>query len=447
MTSSQSKQQRHSYILCNLCNWMDTMASPPAPEMIAIDAVSAQQHAAVLGIGTANPENCVRQEEFVDWYFRVTNSDHLTNLKAKMKRMCDKSEIKKRHFYHSEEMIASHHEFTNRESPSLDARLGIAKEAVPELAMAAAARAIADWGRPAADITHLVVATNAGAHAPGPDLRLAAHLGLRPAVRRIVLYLRGCSAGHDALRLAMDIAGGDAGARVLVACAEITLPAFAAPDGEDDADRLVVMALFGDGAGAVVVGAADDTGHPVEHPVFHLVSASQAIIAGTEERVTLQLGERGLRYRISGDVPALARDSVERCLVDALVPLDLAVAGDGDGGEGWSWNHLFWAMHPTGRAMLDGYEAALRLEPGKLAASRRVLREYGNLSGAAMIFVLDELRRRRHGGDGEEEGDRSGFCEWGAMVGIGPGLTIETMVLRATSGPDDGKKGAEAVQP
>lgn len=49
-----------------------------------------QQHAAVLAIGTANPAKCVvAQEEFVDWYFRVTQSDHLPDLKAKMKRMCE----------------------------------------------------------------------------------------------------------------------------------------------------------------------------------------------------------------------------------------------------------------------------------------------------------------------------------------------------------------------
>ena len=44
--------------------------------------------AAMLAIGTAVPANCVRQDEFTDWYFRVTKSDHLTELKAKMKRMC-----------------------------------------------------------------------------------------------------------------------------------------------------------------------------------------------------------------------------------------------------------------------------------------------------------------------------------------------------------------------
>jgi predicted naringenin-chalcone synthase len=74
---------------------------------------------------------------------------------------------------------------------------------------------------------------------------------------------------------------------------------------------------------------------------------------------------------------------------------------------------------------LDHIEKALRLEPAKLTASRTVLREYGNMLGATIIFVLDEQRRRM-----EEDGEGG---EWGVMMGFGPGFTIETMVLHATS--------------
>jgi len=36
----------------------------------------------------AYPTNCIHQDDFTDWYFRVTKSDHLTELKAKMKKIC-----------------------------------------------------------------------------------------------------------------------------------------------------------------------------------------------------------------------------------------------------------------------------------------------------------------------------------------------------------------------
>jgi chalcone synthase len=45
--------------------------------------------ATVLAIGTATPANCVYQADYPDYYFRVTKSDHLTDLKEKFKRMCE----------------------------------------------------------------------------------------------------------------------------------------------------------------------------------------------------------------------------------------------------------------------------------------------------------------------------------------------------------------------
>ncbi|XP_062183236.1 bisdemethoxycurcumin synthase-like [Phragmites australis] len=377
--------------------------------------------AAVLAIGTANPVNCVRQDEYADWHFRVTRSDHLATLKAKMKRICERSGVKKRHFHHTEEMIGGHPEFLDRAVPSLGARLGLATDAVQELAAVAAARAIAEWGRPVAEITHLVVSTNCVAGAPGIDLSMAALLGLRRAVHRTMLYLHGCSAGSVALRFAKDLAENNRGSRVLVICSEVVLLGFRAPD-EAQLDALVAATLFGDGAGAAIVGAGPTS--PAERPVFHMVSASQVMLPGTEHAVGLHLSERGIDFRMSVELPTLVRDSIEQCLADGLAPLGLASGG---------WNGLFWAAHPGGRAILDSYEAALGLEPGKLAASRRVLSEYGNMLGATIFFVLDEMRRCRRGGDEEQRED----CEWGVMLVLGPGLTIETMVLHAAGCRDE----------
>uniref|UniRef100_A0A0E0A153 Chalcone/stilbene synthase N-terminal domain-containing protein n=1 Tax=Oryza glumipatula TaxID=40148 RepID=A0A0E0A153_9ORYZ len=118
---------------------------------------------------------------------------------------------------------SSHESFTAAKSSPASSRLPRhPKDAVPKLAMATAVRVIAKWGHPAADITHLVVSTNAGAHSLGTDEWLAALLGLRATVQRTILYMHGCSASCSALRLAKDIAENNHGARVLVACTEHT---------------------------------------------------------------------------------------------------------------------------------------------------------------------------------------------------------------------------------
>ncbi|GJN04717.1 hypothetical protein PR202_ga22287 [Eleusine coracana subsp. coracana] len=147
----------------------------------------------------------------------------------------------------------------------------------------------------------------------------------------------------------------------------------------------------------------------------------------TDHTFTLELGESGLQYGLSAKVPKLVRGSIEGCLVDTLRPLGLGGSGE--------WNSLFWVVHPGGLVVLDSCDAALLLEPRKLAASRRVLSEYGNL-GASTIFVLDEMRRWRQNCD-EEEGGMYGNHQWGVMLRIGPGLTIEMMLLQAATNPDE----------
>lgn len=50
------------------------------------------------------------------------------------------------------------------------------------------------------------------------------------------------------------------------------------------------------------------------------------------------------------------------------------------------------------------------------------------MSSAAVVFVLEEVHRRltSKNPDGET-------AEWGVMVAFGPGVTVEIMVLRATT--------------
>jgi chalcone synthase len=51
-------------------------------------AQRAEGPATVLAIGTATPANCVYQAEYPDYYFRVTRSEHLPDLKKKFKKIC-----------------------------------------------------------------------------------------------------------------------------------------------------------------------------------------------------------------------------------------------------------------------------------------------------------------------------------------------------------------------
>ncbi|KAF0903220.1 hypothetical protein E2562_025788 [Oryza meyeriana var. granulata] len=373
----------------------------------------AEGPAAVLAIGTANPEKIVFQDEFVDYYFGLTKSEHLTELKDKIKRICHKSVIEKRYIHLDEKLLRAHPEIIDKHLPSLEARVDIFATEVPKLAEAAARKAITEWGRPATDITHLIFSTYSCCRAPSADLQLASLLGLRPSVSRTILNLHGCSGGGRALQLAKELAENNRGARVLVACSELTLICFSTPDES----KIVGHAIFGDGASAVIIGA--DPLADGESPLFEMVSASQITIPGTEHALGMQATRSGVDFHLSIQVPTLIKDNIQNCLLDAFRSV---------GNMDPNWNNLFWAVHPGGRAILDNIEGKLELQPCKLAASRHVLSEYGNMSGATIGFVLDELRRRR-----EKEVEDQQQPEWGVMLAFGPGITIETMVLRNPS--------------
>lgn len=59
-----------------------------APAALDARPQRAEGLATVLAIGTAVPDNCVYQADCPDYYFRVTNSDHLPELKQKFKQIC-----------------------------------------------------------------------------------------------------------------------------------------------------------------------------------------------------------------------------------------------------------------------------------------------------------------------------------------------------------------------
>ncbi|KAK3006185.1 hypothetical protein RJ639_015801 [Escallonia herrerae] len=91
---------------------------------------------------------------------------------------------------------------------------------IPKLGKEAVAKAIKEWGQPKSKITHLVFCTTSNVNMPEVDYQLTKLLGLRPSVKRLMMYQQGRFVGDTVLRLAKDLAENNAGARVLVVCSE-----------------------------------------------------------------------------------------------------------------------------------------------------------------------------------------------------------------------------------
>ena len=76
---------------------------------------------------------------------------------------------------------------------------------------------------------------------------------------------------------------------------------------------------------------------------------------------------------------------------------------------------LHWAVHPGGRSILDAVQNSAGLEKNQLDVSRDILRRFGNMSSASIMFVLAEIMKK-----GTPSGE-------GCAMAFGPGLTVESM--------------------
>ncbi|URE43778.1 hypothetical protein MUK42_14841, partial [Musa troglodytarum] len=393
-------------------------------------AQRARGPATIMAIGTANPPNLYEQSTYPDYYFRVTNSEHMQELKHKFQRICEKTMVKRRYLYLTEEILKERPKLCSYMEPSFDDRQDIVVEEVPKLAKEAATKAIKEWGRSMSDITHLVFCSISGIDMPGADYRLAKLLGLPLSVNRIMLYSQACHMGAAMLRIAKDLAENNKGARVLVVSCEITVLSFRGPD-EHDFQALAGQAGFGDGAAAVIVGADPIQG--VEKSIYEIVSATQVTVPESEKAVGGHLREVGLTFYFFSQLPMIIADNIENSLTEAFKPLGIT-----------NWNDIFWVAHPGNWAIMDAIERRLGLQPEKLSTARHVFSEYGNMQSATVYFVLDEVRKRSVTQGQSTTGDG---LRWGVLFGFGPGLSIETVVLRGMVSIDAFRKAQRPQGP
>lgn len=283
-----------------------------------------------------------------------------------------------------------------------------AAEAGP-LAITAAERALARADVMATQITHLVTCSCTGFATPGVDLELCRVLGLPADVARTHIGFMGCHGAFNALRAADAFAATTPAAVVLVVCVELCSLHFQYGAA---ADSIVANSIFADGAGAVVGRSAAAT----DCRGWRLVDQASTILPDTADQMSWTIGDHGFEMTLSAEVPGSIAGPLPGLIDELLARHGLRRA---------DVNH--WAVHPGGPRVLAAVETALGLDPERLAVSRGVLAEHGNMSSGTILFVLEQLF-----GGGEEPNRRSrGTAETCVAMAFGPGLTAELGIFRA----------------
>jgi alpha-pyrone synthase len=273
--------------------------------------------------------------------------------------------------------------------PSTGERMAVYKREAPLLARRAVDLLTEKTGSLAA-VTHVIITTCTGFYAPGLDIDMVKHAGLSPSVKRTVIGFMGCYAALTGLRQARDTVLADPAAVVLMVNVELCSLHL---QETTQFDRLVSFCLFADGAAASLISA-----RPAGASIDNCYSALSLADA---DRMAWMVEDHGFAMTLDARVPVkikqfLARqpEAAGRC----------AHAGPDD----------VWAIHPGGRMILDALEGHYALTESQMAPSRSVLRDFGNMSSATIMFALARLL--------ENAGPEA---RPGHALAFGPGLTVE----------------------
>ncbi|MCH8123877.1 MAG: type III polyketide synthase [Bacteroidetes bacterium] len=252
------------------------------------------------------------------------------------------------------------------------------------------------------DITHVITVSCTGFFAPGPDFYIVKDLELDPSTQRFHLGFMGCYAAFPALKMAEAFCIADPEAVVLIACLELcTLHLHPS----EEIDGIVATSVFADGASSAIVSARPPSG---ENTSLKFIKLLSTIAPNSEEDMAWSIGDHGFDMVLSTYIPRILEANVGSIVTTLLKEVGLE-RDDIDR----------WAIHPGGRAILDKTAQALDLNEDSLSESRRVLRDFGNMSSATILFVLKEIL----------ESEAAQTDEKIFAMAFGPGLTVESALF------------------
>ena len=352
-------------------------------------------HACIHSIGCANPPQRLTRDQWIEMASSVAPKSLERSV---ILRLAERSEIDGRWCASAPEVgkPAFFQADPDGHGPTTAQRMQLWASAARQMSTQACIEAIDRAKISAQAITHIVTASCTGFEAPGIDAWLIKELSLSADCRRTNVGFMGCHAAVNALAIARDMTLANPDAIVLVCCAEVSS---AHLHYGVRLDQLIANTLFSDGSAAVIVARGDPNALP------SIAGTHSIMMPHSASEMAWRIGDNGFEMTLGARVPEIIESRVGEWVRCALAKHSHKVE-DVRG----------WAIHPGGPRVIDAVIASLAIPHESGNASRRILRDFGNMSSATLLFILRELL------------DRKVARPWVGLA-FGPGLAGEMLVI------------------
>jgi alkylresorcinol/alkylpyrone synthase len=346
----------------------------------------------ILALQTGVPRNCYVQDEITDFYVQLLNLEGKPRERA-IRAIMNYAGISSRYSVVEAAFFA--------ESKSTQERNELyMAEALP-LAEAVIQTGLEQVGLSPRDVDSLTVVSCTGFNVPGLDLLLARELDMASSLRRACIFGMGCYGAFPGIKHAMETVQAVPNRLAVMLALELCTIHL---QFDDSAQSVVSSSLFADGAGMLLIGG-EESG--LDGPT--IIDTETYCDYQTLDQMSFTVTNHGFRMYLSSYVPDILAANI-RGFVERLLQRNHLEAKD----------VKFWAIHPGSKRIVEYIQAKLALSHEQVHYSLEVLRDYGNMSSATVLFVLSHILEEGTA----QEGD------YIVMMAFGPGLTMEAILLQ-----------------
>jgi len=256
----------------------------------------------------------------------------------------------------------------------------------------------ANWQ--AQDLDYIITVSCTGIMIPSLDAYLINLLKLRQDIVRLPVTEMGCAAGVSGMIYAKNFLKANPGKRAAVVAVESPTATFQLNDFS--MANIVSAAIFGDGAACVLLSSNEEDSGPeiLAEEMYHFYDA--------EEMMGFKLTNTGLQMVLDVAVPETIASHFPNIIHPFLSKNGLDIN---------NINHLIF--HPGGKKIIQIVEELFGQLGKNIDETKEVLRLYGNMSSATVLYVLERIMDKK-----PMPGEK------GLMLSFGPGFSAQRILLQ-----------------